>query len=263
MPQPSQADLMRQYQETLEAFVLRARRVAQHSLAADPEVLLDLAKGKSTLEHEHATGKKFLTRSLPEEEVVESAAARVRPILLSSEPVHWGKALKAISFLGRGKNGFDDEAVRDLKEVWKRVQPGEGAARAYTLLRQGKPDEAVVAATDNVLGLSWFYGDVVHADTDRRAAGVAFGINERYRAAVMLVAIAMVTTKMTLNLILKMRKDGILDMPDGPFEEDVVVSETEVRQETEFFVGPVGTPLPTSPFSGSPEGFEPFNPDEV
>lgn len=242
---------------------MRARRVTQHSLAADAEALLDLARGKSAVEHDRATGKMFLTRSLPDEEVVESAAARVRPILLNSEPVHWGKALKAISFLGRGKDGFDDAAISHLKEVWKRVQPGEGAARAYTILRQEKPDEAIFAATDNVLGLSWFYGDVIHADADRRAAAVAFGINERYCAAVMLVAISMVTTKMTLNLILKLRQEGILDLRDALFEEDVVVTETEVRQETEMYVAPVGTPLPTGPFSGTPEGFEPFNPDAI
>jgi hypothetical protein len=263
MTKPSQADLIQQNLATVEAFVLRARRVVAHSLANDPEALLALARGSMTLEYDRATGKQFLTRQMPEEEVVESAAARVRPILLVSETVHWGRTLKALSYLCRGKSDIAVGAVSGLRDIWKRVQPAEGAARAYYVQVQKHPDVDATAATDNELGLAWFYGDVVHADVSRRLSGEAFGINERYRAAVMLVAIAMVTTKMTLNLILRLQAEGVLELSESIFTEDVTVTDTEGRQEVEAFVGDPDTPLPDGPLGGIPEGFAAFDPDKI
>jgi hypothetical protein len=263
MTKPSQAELMQLSVSTVEAFVLRARRVVAHSLAEDPETLLSLARGSMTLEYDRATGKQFLTRQMPEEEVLESAAARVRPILLASEPVHWGRTLKALSYLCRGKSDVSGDAFSDLRDIWKRVQPAEGAARAYYVQVQKHSDLDATAATDNELGLAWFYGDVVHADVSRRLSGEAFGINERYRAAGMLVAIAMVSTKMTLNLILKLQAEGVLELSDSIFTEEVTVTDTEGRQEVEAFVGEPGTPLPDGPLGGIPEGFAVFDPDKI
>jgi hypothetical protein len=263
MDEQKQEELAGLHRAAVEAFVLRARRVAQHSLAADLKALLALAQGSMTLEFDHSTGKQFLTRPVPDEETTESAAARVRPILLNSEPVYWGKTLKALSFLGRGKPNFRDEAIRDLREVWKKVQPPAGKARAYYVQVQKEDAPEPTAATDNALGLAWFYGDVVHADLLRRAEGDAFGINERYRAAAMLVAIAMVSTIMTLNLIIKLRAEGILELSEDVFTEDVIVSNLQERQETEVFVGEAGTPLPDGPLGGIPQGFEAFHPDKI
>lgn len=256
-------ELARLHRATVEAFILRARRVAQHSLAADQKALLALAQGSMTLEFDHSTGKQFLTRPVPDEETTESAAARVRPILLNSEPVYWGETLKALSYLGHGKLDFSDEAVRDLREIWKKVQPPAGKARAYYVQVQKEDAPKPTAATDNALGLAWFYGDVVHADLLRRAEGDAFGINERYRAAAMLVAIAVVSTIMTLNLIIKLKAEGILELSEEVFTEDVVVRDLQERQETKVFMGDFGTPLPDGPLGGVPEGFEAFHPDNI
>jgi hypothetical protein len=57
----------------------------------------------------------------------------------------------------------------------------------------------------------------VHADVLPRADGEAFRINERYRAAAMLVATAMVSTAMTLNFIMKLKAEGILELSKDVF----------------------------------------------
>ena len=68
---------------------------------------------------------------------------------------------------------------------------------------------------------------------------------------------------MTLNLIIKLRVEGILELSEDVFTEDVVVRNLQERQETEVFMGDVGTPLPDGSIGGIPEGFEPFHPDKI
>ncbi|MFD5815688.1 hypothetical protein [Streptomyces sp. NPDC127038] len=51
------------------------------------------------------------------------------------------------------------------------------------------------------LAMAWIYGDVVHHDPQWRRAGDPFGLRDRFRAAVPLVAWAMVGTIELLNFI--------------------------------------------------------------
>lgn len=85
----------------LERFVVRARLVQEHSLAADLRVLEKHAAWEMTfsLTYDPASGKRGVTMKpaalLPTEQV-ESAAARVRPLFLMSDGVHYDKVLNAL-----------------------------------------------------------------------------------------------------------------------------------------------------------------------
>src|SRR4051794_21714323 len=83
---------------TVEAFVLRARRIAEHSLLRDQGAMAAVAR--STFEvGVHPDGTATLRRRLLPEEPMESLAARVRPVLLKEDPVHYAKVLKAVGGL--------------------------------------------------------------------------------------------------------------------------------------------------------------------
>lgn len=75
----------------LADFVMRGRRIEQHSLFKDPKLVdycdavLFVSEGKG--------GGSTLTRHFPPEEQLESAAARVRPLLLLEENVFHGKVM--------------------------------------------------------------------------------------------------------------------------------------------------------------------------
>ncbi|MET7534256.1 hypothetical protein [Streptomyces goshikiensis] len=81
------------HQRWLEAYVVRARRVEEHSLAADWDALVDLTRMKIEVRR-FANGEVRIRHELPPEEVVESAAARIRPILLETEDCFHMKALR-------------------------------------------------------------------------------------------------------------------------------------------------------------------------
>ncbi|MEV7203504.1 hypothetical protein [Streptomyces griseoluteus] len=51
------------------------------------------------------------------------------------------------------------------------------------------------------LALAWIYGDVVHHDRERRREGDPFGLWDRFRAAVPLVAWSMVATVELLTYV--------------------------------------------------------------
>lgn len=119
-----------QYQEYLEAFVVRARRVEEHSLAADWDALVRLAEiqiqvtpldnGDLRIRHEY-----------PAEEVVESATARLRPILLEGDACFYQKALKALGYFCRALPQ-DSEWIRSARGEWRtRVQPTTGEEAGY------------------------------------------------------------------------------------------------------------------------------------
>ena len=79
----------------IDGLGLRARRILAHSMCADEDALTNLADGASW----YATrkdGVESLRRVLPNEEILESLAARVRPLLLKRDPVHYGYVLNAL-----------------------------------------------------------------------------------------------------------------------------------------------------------------------
>lgn len=61
---------------------------------------------------------------------------------------------------------------------------------------------------DSALAFAWIYGDVVHADSDRRESGQPFGLVERNRAAVPMVVRLTILAMHTLKLVEICRKNG-------------------------------------------------------
>ena len=199
---------------TIVAFTLRARRVAEHSLAQNREKLMWHARSTWKLET-HESGEQYLVIESPPEEQLESAAARVRPIILEGDPAHHGKVTRAIGLLL--KDVEDENVHRGLKSItdgWKSLDPDGTDIRGYSLqIANRKTGEKTDALADNVLAFAWIYGDVVHADSERRAKGEPFGVAERYRAAAPLVCQIMVKTINTLTLIQGLSERGLIDLP--------------------------------------------------
>ncbi|MDO8144925.1 hypothetical protein [Isoptericola sp. 178] len=242
---PSPEDLDEQARARIEEFVLRARRVAAHSLAQDRSNLRRLAMGTLHLTHNPETGKTEIDLRLPPEEVVESAAARVRPILLEQEDCYYRSVLKAISRL------VDHPEVRaNIKAVrqrWdERVRPDSVDPDKVPDVLVSDASNASSARMDQVrLGLAWVYGDVIHHDTDVRATAKAFGVNERYRCAASLVTVAMLFTMRLLESVLAMRRDGLLEINSAVLSEDVVVTPRRLTEDAVVRVAEPGTPLPS------------------
>ncbi|MFF4401498.1 hypothetical protein [Streptomyces sp. NPDC001480] len=101
--------------------------------------------------------------------------------------------------------------------------------------------------------MAWIYGDVVHHDTERRQEGDAFGLFERFRGAVPLVAWAIVGTIELLNYIRALHEDGVLQLRQEVFEERVALKSTTLEYSGEMYFAPVGTEPPTNASTSPPK----------
>ncbi|MET9887639.1 hypothetical protein ABZZ20_31805 [Streptomyces sp. NPDC006430] len=248
-----QAEIEQKNRQCLESFVVRARRVAEHSLAEDWEKLVALIDPKIGVRFEN--GEIRIRHELPAEEVVESAAARIRPILLATEDCFHMKALGyACRELPR-----DAERVRAVRAEWKtRVAPATPADAAYRVLVANMATGEEHDLDAHRLALAWIYGDVVHHDTERRKEGDPFGLRDRFRAAVPLVAWTMVATIELLAYIEALWRDGVLQLRPEVFDAQVALKSTVWEEPAQMFFAPVGTEPPSGATTSLPDGWLPL-----
>ncbi|MER6394241.1 hypothetical protein ABT236_38040 [Streptomyces sp. NPDC001523] len=209
----------------------------------------------------YENGEIRIRQELPAEEVVESAAARIRPILLATEDCFHMKALKALGYACR-ELPRDAERVRAVRAEWKtRVDPATPADAAYRVLVADTATGEEHDLDAHRLALSWIYGDVVHHDTERRKEGDPFGLRDRFRAAVPLVAWTMVATIELLAYIEALWKDGVLQLRPEVFDAQVALKSTVWEEPAQMFFAPVGTESPSAATTSLPEGWLPVGKD--
>jgi hypothetical protein len=242
--------------ERVEAFVLRARRIEAHSLAANRAELVAWTTPRITVLPGEAPGQEVLVQRTPPEEQVESLAARVRPLILASDPVYYANVLKALGWLLR-RVDLPDVSLPALRSEWRAVDPKSGKGSAYHVETAPVDGSApVFVATDNTLAYAWFYGDVVHADPLAQASAADFDITERYRAAVHLVARIAALALVTYDLLLYVHSEGHIALPEAVLTSAVTVTETETRRIGRTFCAPLGTDVP-GPMQSFGEGWTP------
>lgn len=205
--------------------MLRARRVTSHSLWTNQRPLMETLiheKMNLTITKHRVTGEVGYTirQEFPPEELLESLAARIRPLTLEGDDLHWSKVLTSIEALTDIDRVPDFvKPMQNWREGWERVAARDGTAQAYYIItEQGR-------ASDQDLMYAWFYGDVVHAD-DKEAQAKGLGVNERYRAAASIVARLVERVQLTLMLVESLAKSGALEVDPELFARDVVVTKT-------------------------------------
>ncbi|MFI7492942.1 hypothetical protein ACIBXA_31670 [Micromonospora echinaurantiaca] len=236
----------------LNSFILRALRVEGHSLATDRAALHRLSQFSFSVQVNYTDGTATWIQEFPPEEQVESAAARVRPLILNDDPTYYAKFFKAAGYFLQAAGAPEAvmKELRGLKQEWAEIQPKGQGVRGYFVEQSMADSQQSHRATDNVLGFAWIYGDVVHNDADRLAQTRVFGVKERFRAAVPLVARIMVLTIATLNFARLLHREGLIPLDDGIFETAVIVTETTFRQEGQIYLGEPdssGTPMVLPP----------------
>lgn len=231
----------------LERFVLRARIVQDHSLARDIGVLRNLASHeiKMIVTRDLKTGETGLEMKpvdlLPTEQL-ESAAARVRPIFLKSDNVHYSSVLDVLAGVLKGRSGAAEVSakVKELRTKFQQADPD---------YPHGKPKGPWEGGTLNNKQLSgaWLYGHLLHEDEVRRSYRGGMYPEEMYLAAMRTVCNEMLAVLETLHLIENMQVGGWLELPENIFTDDVTVTATSWVQPgtVRAYVAPMDTPLPT------------------
>lgn len=259
-------------EETLRRFVLRARRIAAHSLAKEPRELETLANpkmsGKINLD-----GTIELRRKLPDEEIFESLASRIRPLLLKTESIHYAEVLKAIDAVirRREKAQTNSDALREkytvLGNAWGQFNEGEPIALRYsTQMARKDGSESTPEVSDSQLALAWLYGDLVHVDVrGKKAPGTLLPIKERYSAAVSYFSSVAILCARTMELVSELADLGALELPQETTSTDVVVGTKEIVETGTAHFAPVGTEMPRIDVLNQqfPEDFRQFTVTEM
>lgn len=250
----------------LDRFVIRARRVEAHSLAQDRRALADLGKlsltGTIGLD-----GNMSMRRTLPNEELFESLAARVRPLLLKTESIHYRRVLDALdehvakASLPEEADAMVREGLAVLRTQWSQFDTDTANILSFAVQSSSLDGTDVTPqVSDTQLAAAWLYGDVVHVDVKgKKSAGQLLPVKERFSAAVMYFALVADLTLSTLEATRRLHELGALNLDDRAFDADVVVGTDELIQESTAYFAPLDTPMPEPAAGGGiPEGFKPF-----
>lgn len=146
-----------------------------------------------------------------------------------------------------------------MRAEWKtRVAPATPADAAYRVLVANTATGEEHDLDAHRLALAWIYGDVVHHDTERRREGDPFGLRDRFRAAVPLVAWTMVATVELLAYIEVLWKDGVLQLRPEVFDAQVALKPTVWEEPAQVFFAPVGTEAPSGAMTSLPQEWLPL-----
>ncbi|MFU8854948.1 hypothetical protein ACNAW0_28860 [Micromonospora sp. SL1-18] len=230
------------HRAVLRRFTVRARRVEEHSLASDKQRLMKWSQGTFTLTFEAESGKAAMTWELPDEESLDSLAARCRPFLLQGDPVYHGKVTNALGFFLRAAPDELREHLQNIRDGWRPLDPADRRTLGYES-RAGSLTEAFgELVTDKELAYAWLYGDLVHADdsTEDRIRG--HDIDSRFQAGALFITNVAVKSIITLNLLRQAQSDGYVGLEEDVFTERVVARPQRELTLEKFATAPVGTP---------------------
>lgn len=210
------------YRDTIDKFVMRARRIEAHSLLSDLERFATWAGGSVhvTPGEDRPAEIRF---DVPPEEAFESLAARIRPLLLETDGLHHKRVLAALGAFVRHDTGLRKQR-ETLQDMWERATGSTMVAFQLGEVRDGAP-----AVADIELAHGWLYGDLVHAKPDVSSAALRTSLDMRFFAAVVVYGQAAVATIATLRAIRQAADNGLFELSRAALTSRVVVSEPIVK----------------------------------
>jgi hypothetical protein len=228
----------------VQRFVLRARRVMEHSLVREHQPLLNkLLQGSVDVRVEHnlKTGEAThtLKLELPPEELFESFAARLRPFTSGKEPVYWASVLNSLERLLSKETRTEIVDMDSLRRPWKDVVEGTGAAQAYYIMTESGQ------VTDFKLANEWMTSDALHTQVAQSAVARDVDLNERYYAAACVFSRLGYWVEYTLCFIAYLHRAKLIEVDASAFN-DPVVADGCIERAMEMWCAPVGAaPMPT------------------
>ncbi|BAS11760.1 hypothetical protein AHiyo8_00630 [Arthrobacter sp. Hiyo8] len=156
----------------------------------------------------HVTGEKSVQMKpaplLPTEQV-ESAAARVRPLFLKEDGVHYDKVLNALAEIVSASSEHKKE-VEELRSKFRIADPDYPNGRP-------KAPRSEPSISNKEMAGAWLYGHLLHEDELRRSYGKGISAEEMLLNATKTVCGEMLAAIETLHLIERLVVSGSLGSP--------------------------------------------------
>lgn len=228
----------------LKRFVIRARRVEEHSLAEDRALLHDWASAKMQYRQVEGEPTGTLRWQLPPEEPLDSLAARCRPFILQNDEVYWHKVLSAVGYFLRDRDADDLAAhVQSQRSAWRRLDKDSPDDLGY-LSQAGRGGHGLGEPINSkTLAYAWLYGDLVHADDHAPERIGEHDIDDRYQAGAIFIARVATHVIASLHLVRALQQRGLVDLPEEIFTQRVTAKPDRELTIFQGIMGPAGTPL--------------------
>lgn len=211
----------------LRRFVVRARRVEAHSMVQNHSVDR-YAKPAMRIEFRNESPGR-IREVLPDQEIFESLAARVRPCFLEQEPIYLKRVFGSIDLLldGRRPPERDLELLDACRNDFRNLLDKEGGHYFVRVFdEEDNPQSAVLS--DLLIGDGWLYGDLVHADPKKeKAEAMKLPYRERFFAATSLFSMLAVIVVRLLGLVTDLNERFGFGIDEGAWEEQVVLTDRD------------------------------------
>jgi hypothetical protein len=139
--------------------------------------------------------------------------------------VHWEAVTAALETYVSGPDDPLGQSIACLRADWRRLEPSYPGSLVFSSVPAGESRSANIdVVTDVALAFEWLYADSGNADARSLSGLGAHEVDDRYRAAVVLVANAALVTINTLSLVRALWDRVELDLPDAPFTRRVTVA---------------------------------------
>lgn len=234
--------------DTLERFVVRARRIEAHSLVRSRKIE-EFAQPNYTLSFSGSSISMRLNSRPEDEEVFESLAARIRPCIVDSEPIQLEKVVAATRVL-TSEIKLTERQLRllDSVDAWckNHIAPHSYAPiSSHEEIGRVDSDE-VTPASDTLLGLGWYYADLVHADPQQeKETALKFPYDARYNQGVLLVSHLALIIRALLRMIRDVDSTHDLGLSPEIWEAQVTAGGGPFEFGVgEVYVGPTGCEPP-------------------
>ena len=202
-------------QETVEKFILRARRVELHSLVKSGEVnrLANPVFNVTISTNDSVTIQHPVCKN---EEALEALASRLRPFMLETESIYLKKVFEAILCLVPLKKFTENEIEKfDAIRMWfenRCKNKNSGRYGIQVINAENKPITDML--WENLIGESYLYIDAVHSDPrGKKQEALKLDFYARYGAASSFFSELACVIVNLLNLVRRFNDKGELNIP--------------------------------------------------
>lgn len=238
-------------EEILGRFIVRARRVEDHSLVKSGDIDR-YTTPKITLNTNEAGNMNIQHHVCTNEESIESLATRLRPFIVKSEPIYLSRILEAIGAQTSSESLSESETeVLEITKSWFSRRYEEKDNKRYGVQLIGENGNPLTdLLSDALLAEAWIYTDTVHADPKgKKAEAQMLSYSDRYRAASSYFCEFASKIVNLLNLVRSLSERSLLKVPDSCWSEPVSYAEATNREQEQVIAGsvyiiPPGTEIP-------------------
>lgn len=238
-------------EEILGRFVVRARRVEDHSLVKSGDVER-YATPRMTLSVNEAGNVSIQHHVCADEESIESLTTRLRPFIVKSESIYLPKIFDVICAQAPSEllSENEDEILKTIKS-WFLHRYEQKDSERYGVQHIGKDGEPLTdLLSDALLADAWIYTDTVHADPKgKKAEAQKLSYADRYRAASSYSCEFASVIVSLLNLVRSLSERNLLKIPDSAWSKPVSYDEAEKNEHEQVVAGsayvfPLGSEIP-------------------